>query len=926
MTVYAIPPHHSFLETFVAGLKERYTNSLDIARCIILLPTKRGCLSLKEILSTEFTILPRIIALSDLEEQPILPGFVGEPLPKAIPSMQRLGLLAQLIRAYGRSQNHCLSYSAALAQAEQLATLLDEIHTTGCDLNDLTTLVADEYAGYWQLTMRFLEIITQQWPAILHELGFMEPALRQRQHLQAIARHWRPECPVYLIGTTGTRPATAELAIAINSFTDGHVVLPGLTADVFDQELPPTHPQYTLQQFAKFLDSPVIPWQQTAHTGNQLCLLHEATATTITPDIGAIDLEAATIPHLITAQNIDEEIAVTALIIRHTLTTSEKSVAVVTPDQRLTKRLYHYLKRWDIVADSSLGQSLTTTAAGQFLNLIAKITPDLTAASWLSLLKHPFFERAGDRATHLQNVRQLELTHIRQDTPQPLFEATALKGELKEWYQSLLNKLTPLLERSQLHTMPYYIQLHRQITETLYGRQTLWQEPDGQMIAQFFETLADHGHAFGEISWSDYSQIFSFLLNKQNSHDTSGIGSRVRILGALEARLLKADVVILAGLNEKTWPSQPDLGPWLNRQMRLQLGLSDPERKIGLSAHDFCLSCGITQEVYITRSEKDGGAATIPSRWWVRLETIYKKYTIRQDSAVDWLHLARTLDSAEFLPILAPAPCPELSHRPKTYSATDIELLMRDPYSYYAKKILRFKKLPALQQRLSAKTFGQFVHRSLDDYQQRQPTGVCLETLIHCGKGQFSIFKDQPIATTFWWPRFICIAEWLTTQWQQRLPDSKNVFCEIKGQVTLPSVAGPITITAVADRLDYYINSASVILDYKTGIPPTYKDVSTGLAPQLPLEGWILAQGGFNTDQSSLDLGLEYWHLQGDAKGGVITTLKQPEKLISLCDHGIKSLMTHFMSADTSYIACPWGMEKVKVKDYLHLARVQEWL
>ena len=277
MSVYTTPYDEPFLPSFVAGLKQRYPNEIELARCIILLPTKRGCLSLKEILQTEIRILPRIIALSDLEERPIVPGFVGQPLPPAIPPLQRLGILCQIIRAYANSQNQHLSYATALSQAEELATLLDEIYSSGSALDNLMGLVADQYAGYWQLTVQFLEIIAQQWPKILAELGYIEPAIRKRDHLRQIAHGWQPSVPVYMIGTTGTRPATAELGRAIINLPQGHVVLPGYDLELETLEhLPPTHPQHTLHHFVSYLGHPVKPWISSHSNG--LSWLREAMA------------------------------------------------------------------------------------------------------------------------------------------------------------------------------------------------------------------------------------------------------------------------------------------------------------------------------------------------------------------------------------------------------------------------------------------------------------------------------------------------------------------------------------------------------------------------------------------------------------------------------------------------------------------------
>src|SRR5205823_1232382 len=56
--------------------------------------------------------------------------------------------------------------------------------------------------------------------------------------------------------------------------------------------------------------------------------------------------------------------------------------------------------------------------------------------------------------------------------------------------------------------------------------------------------------------------------------------------------------------------------------MRSALGLPQPERRIGLSAHDFAAAFA-AERVLLTRAEREGGAPTVPSRWLARLDALY---------------------------------------------------------------------------------------------------------------------------------------------------------------------------------------------------------------------------------------------------------------------------------------------------------------
>ncbi len=119
----------------------------------------------------------------------------------------------------------------------------------------------------------------------------------------------------------------------------------------------------------------------------------------------------------------------------------------------------------------------------------------------------------------------------------------------------------------------------------------------------------------------DYPAFYRSLLAGQVVRPRGPAHPRLFIWGPLEARLQQPDVVILGSLNEGVWPRPQEAGPWLSRPMREKLGLSPPERRIGLSAHDFAQALG-APTVYLTRALKVDGVPTVASRWLQRLEAL----------------------------------------------------------------------------------------------------------------------------------------------------------------------------------------------------------------------------------------------------------------------------------------------------------------
>ena len=143
-------------------------------------------------------------------------------------------------------------------------------------------------------------------------------------------------------------------------------------------------------------------------------------------------------------------------------------------------------------------------------------------------------------------------------------------------------------------------------------------------------------------------------------------GAHLRIYGQLEARLTQCDRVILGGLVEGVWPPAPRNDPWLSRPMRHQLGLDLPERRIGLSAHDFAQLLG-ADEVILSHAAKVGGAPSVASRFLHRLEAVAgeTRWDAAKAAGEKYIHFANELDRPDKVePIPQPMPKPPRVARP----------------------------------------------------------------------------------------------------------------------------------------------------------------------------------------------------------------------------------------------------------------------
>ncbi|MEO8559903.1 MAG: double-strand break repair protein AddB, partial [Rhodospirillales bacterium] len=274
--VFTIDAALPFADTLAAGLLQRYGDEEGaLADLLVLLPTRRACRSLREAFLRQAggkpLLLPRMTPLGDVEEDELTLALpVGESgdealvLPPAIEKLQRLGLLTQLILKRAQAQgteNWGVSTPAqAAALAAELARLLDSLQIEDVGIDKLANIVPERFAQHWQITLTFLEILSQAWPQILDSRGAVDPAARRNLLLRAQGKLWRehpPSHPIVAAGSTGSIPATRELLVTIASFEQGAVVLPGLDRHLSDkqwQALDQTHAQFGLRELLAALN------------------------------------------------------------------------------------------------------------------------------------------------------------------------------------------------------------------------------------------------------------------------------------------------------------------------------------------------------------------------------------------------------------------------------------------------------------------------------------------------------------------------------------------------------------------------------------------------------------------------------------------------------------------------------------------------
>ncbi|MCW5698795.1 MAG: double-strand break repair protein AddB, partial [Rhodospirillales bacterium] len=633
-----------------------------------------------------------------------------------------------------------------------------------------------------------------------------------------------------------------------------------------------------------------------------------------------------------------------ALLMRSSLEDARKTAALVTPDRALSRRVATELDRWGIAVDDSAGRPLAQTPPGALVRLKArKGTEALAPVPLLAALKHPLAAGGLPPQTFRSLVRRLEKSKLRGPRPAPGIAGLASaiaddETDLRHLVRLLATALDPFLNVQERPLIPFADLLHAHVaaTEALAktdrdpGRARLWSGDAGEALAGFVAELGEAANDFDAMSPRDYPALLDALIATRVVRPRYGRHPRLFIWGPLEARLQRADVMILGSLNEESWPPKAVVSPWMSRPMMQEFGLPLPERRIGLSAHDFTQAFS-APEVWLTRARRLEGAPTVECRWLLKFKNLIgdRETQARLAAGDAWLDWQARIDTRDpTITIAPPAPNPPVSARPRRLSVTQVERWMRDPYSIYARHILNLEALNPIDADPVAADLGTFIHLVLQQFIDATPgplTEDAFDRLIGFGRETWHRIPEHSVIRAFWWPRFTQAAQWFIKVESARRMGIRATATEIAGKLTLDLPGEAFELTAKADRIDVCNDGSLVIVDYKTGQTPSQKDIEAGYSPQLPLEAAIARAGGFPDIPANAVASLEYWRLRGGATGGETKVVRDADKLASEAVDGLVNLVTRFDLRETPYEARPRPSVAPRYSDYEHLARVKEW-
>lgn len=914
--------------------------------------------------------------------------FDNPEVPPAFSAISRDIALLTLVQKWQEVSDRAGGVASAAKLTTELTALLDTLHIEETDTDRLSGLVPEEHSHNWQQTLEFLDILTAAWPQHKKEVGRIDPGERRKLLLDRQRGLWAacpPAGPVLAAGSTGSIPATSRLLKDIAFSGNGAVVVPGLDTDMPSEGWEqladePSHPQSGLFHLCEAMElqrSDIRVFPGLRETGaTEMRRTRAAFVNRALWPVSLtgrwVDLPAEDKPlkpvggwQICEAPDARSEAGIVALALREVLETPGKTAMLVTPDRQLARRVTAYLKKWDIDIYDTAGQPLSRTGIGRFARLVMQaVIRDFPPVCLLALLKHPFCRMGRTPSGHCELTAGLEQTALRGVKPAgpgnglarilARLEKTATDRpdipltRLTEFVTDLQRDFAPLLNLPATAALGAVggalLEVMAQLSRDEDGVPALAQTGDGLQagpasagrlheIEVFEAVMAEFVQAEDfQAERADWGALLDHWLRQTPVYPPVNVHPRLSIMGLLEARLVSADLVVLGGLNEGTWPALPDTGPWLSRPMRAELEMTAPERRIGLTAHDFAQAFSAPQ-VLLTRAKKISGTPQLPSRWISRLKALHAGCYNDRTAWPEAHHLAALWEEMDASgPARAekrPEPKPPAETRPDSLSVTQIATLQTDPYAIYARHILKLEPLDPLESEATAAIRGSFIHKILEIFCKKHPKklpGNAADELRQIGSDLAEESPEGRAVLLYWWPRFSAIADWMADFEQARRPQIRMIMPEIAGRLEFDVAGRPFTLNAKADRIELTRDGQVNILDYKTGQPPSTADMDNMRAPQMPLEAAIAMAGGFEgVPAGAVVKELSHVQVHGGYPAGTVRTEENPEQLAETALAGLQKLLAHYSDEATPYVP-ELHPNRTASSDYGHLARVQEWM
>jgi ATP-dependent helicase/nuclease subunit B len=284
------------------------------------------------------------------------------------------------------------------------------------------------------------------------------------------------------------------------------------------------------------------------------------------------------------------------------------------------------------------------------------------------------------------------------------------------------------------------------------------------------------------------------------------------------------------------------------------------------------------------------------------------------------------------MPARPPAPTPPVAARALDhFSPSRVARLIRDPYADYARHVLRLEALRRVGEEIDARERGTAVHAAIEAHE----TGggdlgeLIVARLLEAGASPEIVELERSL-----WLRAVSVyRDWANA----RAANISAVALEQKGRTRIGTAAGEVVLEAKADRIERLTDGTLAVIDFKTGEPPTGRQVASGIEPQLALEALIAGQAPFGAVGPAPTSELIYFRMSTSAaamreSNGRPLTLTRKDKTPLSAAEVVAATLAGFIRTVEAYsdpsqpfLSRPRVLRANEPGDLDRLARRAEW-
>lgn len=541
---------------------------------------------------------------------------------------------------------------------------------------------------------------------------------------------------------------------------------------------------------------------------------------------------------LLEVQNIYDESNIISMLCRK-FTAQEKTVMIISNDKHTIKNVSVNLSGHGIFIDSSVNKNFCDTFVNDFLRSLFDFFITKDNIGFLSLLNNDCsgFSLALDISEFIKNNNlvkgQFKNLVENSDFWMVIHAPDTLK--MKEFL-----KFTEILDKSFSYAL--WVNSFKDLVKIII------KDSYRYIFNDIFNYLENCNNLiFEDLTLQEFKEIcLKYLSYYEYEIFDQDYTNGIRSFGFLESRLLSSDIAIVASCTDNNFPVKKRENFFISESFKKVLKINFDDDLI----NDFLDLVSNTKESIFITKVYDSGFKT---KFIHDIEKILGKLKYNTELYKTYLNSERMLRLSYLKhhkaekPAL-PDPNPLKDIRPKRFSCTDIEYLVKNPYAIYAKYILKLKEINYLKDNVSILK-GNVIHKVLENLLKNNNT-----------------FHLQD--TYFWTFSIDHILKWVSNTMKNR--DVQRYFTEIKGEINF----GEFSIFGIADRIDVMRDKSAVIIDYKTGTVPSKKSIMDFVKPQLLIESVILMKGGFKGVNFNNLNSLEFWKIGKNCSVTKVDTTK----------------------------------------------------